>query len=111
MISRIFALGLASLLAVHAHRSLPSGVTCGNQFSTEDDALTIPDPTISWAAYRILTCDAPVMWLKGDFEAGQSMQFTMGLPELERFADVRGSVVIIGPGMPQLSTEEAARVP
>lgn len=102
----LYTMILSLLVALAAaHRSLPSGVTCGNQFSSEADALTIPDTKISWATYRISTCDAPVMWLKGYFDAGQSMEFTLGLPELDRFEDVRTAVVIIGPGLPELVDE------
>lgn len=96
---------------IAAHRSLPSGVTCGNQFNSSTTALTIPDPKISWASYRILSCDAPIFWLKGQVDAGQMLSFTAGLPVLSRFSGVRVSVVIIGPGLPQLSGAEQAKVP
>jgi hypothetical protein len=102
---------LSLLLGVAtAHRSLPSGVTCGNQFSSPDDALNIPDPLISWATYRIVTCDAPVAWWKGHFDAGQNIEYTLGVPVLERFVDTRVAVVIIGPGLPTL-VDDAEVVP
>ena len=39
--------------AVRAHRSLPSGLTCGAQFGSPDAPLVVPNPAISWANYGI----------------------------------------------------------
>lgn len=82
-----------------AHRSLPAGVTCGSQF-TPADPLTIPNPKISWASYHIHTCDHPVFWLQGDFTKDQNIFFTVGVPKLTRFKDVRMTTVLLGPGLP-----------
>jgi hypothetical protein len=59
---------------------------------------------ISFATTRIQTCDKPVFWAKGTAErASQSLEFTLGVPVLERFKDVRLGVVVIGPGLAALS--------
>eukprot|EP00662_Eupelagonemidae_sp_cell21_P057697 gene57697-biopygen17165 len=93
------ALCVASWLAA-AHRSFPhGGVTCGEQFSTPDDALVIPNPQISWATSRILTCDAPIFWLEGDMVAGFNVQFTSLQLVIDRFETVRTAVAVIGPGL------------
>ena len=40
-------------------------------------------------------CDQPVFWAKGTAErASQSLEFTLGVPVLERFKDVRLGVVV-----------------
>jgi plastocyanin len=94
------------------HRSLPSGVTCGNQFASSSTALEVPNPAISWASYRILTCDAPVFWLKAqDVSVGQNLSFTITAPVIGRFAGVRVSVLVIGPGLSNLSGTEQSQVP
>jgi predicted nucleic-acid-binding Zn-ribbon protein len=94
-----------------AHRSLPPGVTCGNQFNNSADALLIPNAKISWASYRIITCDAPVFWLKADTDANQNLSFTITVPKIDRFASLRVSVLIIGPDLPMLNSDDKAKVP
>mmetsp|Transcript_17243 Transcript_17243/g.22002 ORF Transcript_17243/g.22002 Transcript_17243/m.22002 type:complete len:692 (+) Transcript_17243:150-2225(+) len=94
-----------------AHRTLPDGVTCGNQFNSSSTALVIPNTAISWASYRIMTCDEPNTWYEGSFIEGQVIKFTVGVPRLERFAHVRMNVVITGPNLPLLSTLEKAEIP
>mmetsp|Transcript_54530 Transcript_54530/g.100920 ORF Transcript_54530/g.100920 Transcript_54530/m.100920 type:complete len:645 (+) Transcript_54530:53-1987(+) len=101
-----------SLRPVVAHRSLPPGVTCSSQFNSSETALVVPNPGISWASYRILTCDAPVFWLSAeDVVVGQNLSFTVTIPVIDRFADVRVHVLVIGPGLPSLSSEDEALVP
>mmetsp|Transcript_397 Transcript_397/g.1363 ORF Transcript_397/g.1363 Transcript_397/m.1363 type:complete len:651 (-) Transcript_397:103-2055(-) len=97
---------------VVAHRPLPPGVTCSNQFNASDTPLVVPNPRISWAAYRILTCDAPIFWLSAeDVDVGQNLSFTVTIPVIDRFADVRAHVLVIGPGLPELSGADEALVP
>lgn len=89
---------------IHGHRPLPDGITCGEQFSDSTSALNIPDPSISWAAHRLITCDEPVFWLKATFTDLEDIMFTAGVPIIERFADVQVNLVIIGPELPPLNT-------
>jgi len=101
--------GCLSVSLVASHRSLPPGVTCGNQFSTSSTALEVPNPRISWAAYRILTCDAPLFWVAApNVDVGQNLFFTVTVPVIERFAPARVHVLVIGPGLPRLSAEDEA---
>merc|ERR1719487_1957818 len=102
MFSRLALLLPVLLLApeAEAHRSLPDGITCDSQFSTASAPLTIPNPEISWASYRLFTCDHPVFWLQGDFIQDQNIYFTVGVPKLDRFSDVRMTTVLLGPGLP-----------
>merc|ERR1740123_2813239 len=111
--SRVQAAVLLAVAGLAAtHRSLPPGVTCGNQFSSAATALEVPNPEISWASYRITTCDKPVFWLKAaNAKEKQPLFMTVVVPLIERFADVRISVLVIGPGLPELSSDEMAKVP
>eukprot|EP00560_Eucampia_antarctica_P007106 CAMPEP_0197828802 /NCGR_PEP_ID=MMETSP1437-20131217/5325_1 /TAXON_ID=49252 ORGANISM="Eucampia antarctica, Strain CCMP1452" /NCGR_SAMPLE_ID=MMETSP1437 /ASSEMBLY_ACC=CAM_ASM_001096 /LENGTH=602 /DNA_ID=CAMNT_0043430189 /DNA_START=118 /DNA_END=1924 /DNA_ORIENTATION=- len=88
------------------HRSLPSGITCGSQFSSPNTPLTIPNSGISWANYGIYTCEDPINWLEAEAVAGQDLKFTITVPVIDRFASVRMSAVFIGPGLPALLPEE-----
>ena len=92
---------------IHAHRSLPSGITCGPQFASPNDPLVIPNPLISWANYAILTCEDPIRWFEADATEGQELKFTVTVPVIDRFEDVRMSVVFLGPGLPTLSTNSS----
>ena len=102
-----------TLRSSDAHRSLPQGVTCGSQFNSSDTALTVPNPAVSWASYRIFTCDEPVFWLEAEaVEGGQTLHFTATVPVLDRFAGARITAALIGPGLPALTTDtDTSNVP
>ena len=51
------------------------------------------------------------MWLEGDVDKDQLMYFTVLVPVLKRFADVRMSVVFLGPGLPSLDSQDTSSVP
>jgi len=90
-----------------AHRTLPSGLTCGAQFGSPDAPLVVPNPAISWATYGIYTCDDPVQWYEATtVAAGQMLHFTLTVPEIERFRGARMSAAVVGPGLP--AADEAA---
>jgi len=94
----VVLLGLLTI-RIKGHRSLPSGILCGSQFSSPDSALEIPNPKISWASYGIYTCDDPVMWFDAYADENQELHFTALVPVIERFEGSRMSVAIIGPGL------------
>lgn len=96
---------LSILTNTEAHRSLPSGITCGSQFSSADTALVIPNPKISWANYAIYTCEHPVMWFEAEASKDQQLKFTITVPVIDRFENERMSAVFIGPGLPALSVD------
>jgi len=89
-----------------AHRSLPPAITCGEQFSSPDSPLVIPNPEISWANYGMYTCEYPVSWFEAAAEENQELKFTVTVPVLERFKNVRMTVVIIGPGLQDLPDDD-----
>jgi hypothetical protein len=47
----------------------------------------------------MLTCEDPIFWLSADLDAGQHVEFTVGMPALERFWDTRIDMTVIGPGL------------
>lgn len=98
---------LATLLkSSSAHRSLPGAITCGPQFGSPDTPLVIPNTKISWANYGIYTCEDPITWFEADADEDQELKFTVTVPVLDRFEDVRMTVVIIGPGLPTLPNDD-----
>ena len=93
-------------IVVDAHRSLPSGITCGSQFASPETALVIPNPAISWATYSMFTCEDPVQWFEASASANQELKFTVTVPVLDRFEFVRMSAVFLGPGLPPISPQD-----
>lgn len=108
-----FAAALALTSAASAHRSLPSGITCGPQFASPDSPLVIPNPEISWANYAIYNCDYPIAWYEAAGAKDQEFKFTITIPVIDRFKDVRMSTVIIGEALPLLNETDSdnANVP
>ena len=101
--STFFAIFLAAIVhCTSAHRSLPSGITCGSQFSNPNTPLIIPNPKISWANYALFTCEHSVAWYEAQGTKDQEFKFTLTVPVIERFKDVRMTTVIIGDGLPAL---------
>lgn len=98
---------LSTLTNTGAHRSLPSGITCGSQFSSADTALVIPNSEISWANYGIYTCEHPVMWYEVQSDEQQQLKFTVTVPVIDRFENARMSVAIIGPGLEALQDDDS----
>eukprot|EP00957_Ditylum_brightwellii_P157736 12005967-Ditylum_brightwellii.AAC.1 len=87
------------------HRSLPTGVTCGSQFSSPNTPLVIPNPKISWANYAIYTCEHPISWYEAVGDKDDEFKFTITVPVIKRFENVRMTAIIIGEGLPALESE------
>ena len=80
------------------NRSIPAGMTCGDQFSSPETALVIPNPKISWANYHVFDdCEHPIHWYE---VTGNVIRMTISIPAVPRFKDVRISGVVVGPNLP-----------
>ena len=94
-----------------AHRGLLTAMSCDDDFGSSRTALSIPDPSISWAFKHYLDCTHRAIWMKfvnprPDFK----FYVGVGIPPRERFAHVRADALIVGPGLPQLSDDDLALV-
>lgn len=99
--SKVLVILLAVIVqCISAHRSLPSGITCGSQFASPNSPLVIPNPKISWANYALFTCEHPIAWYEAQGTKDQEFKFTLTVPVIDRFKDVRMTTVIIGDGLP-----------
>ncbi len=63
-------------------------------------ALHVADPGLSQVVYHEVTRESPQLWLAFDLDAGQSLYFQLGVPVIERLADYRPALALIGPGLP-----------
>ncbi len=70
--------------------------------TTPENAVFIDDASISHAVYHEVTQDAPRLWVTFDLEAGQDIYVQFGVPVLERLADFRPALAVLGPGLPQI---------
>jgi len=71
--------------------------------SDANHALEVKDVDLSQVVYHEVTAQAQQLWLT--FEAGedQVLFVQIGVPVIERLADYRPSVAIVGPGFPEVA--------
>jgi len=63
-------------------------------------AYRIADISVSRVAYHHAKPGQPFLWLTFDGKAGQLLEFQMGVPKIDRYADVRPATALLGPGLP-----------
>ena len=99
---RVLVMSLLVLLctaaAVHAHKP----VSIGGAFSTFDQALEMTDIDVSQVAYVELTQTDRALWLSFDAAAGTRLDLSLGVPAIDRLADYRPSLAVLGPGLPAI---------
>lgn len=97
---------------VQAHRPLLTKPSCGVDYGSSATALSVEDPTISWAFKHYADCTNRVLWVSfTNPEPNFNFYAGVGVPTLERFADIRTNALIIGPGLPTLSEEDWSSLP
>lgn len=65
-------------------------------------AIPLGDIDVSRVVYHDVTADALRLWLTFDGAADQQLYVQLGLPQIERLANYRPSVAILGPGLPPI---------
>ncbi|NLF57328.1 MAG: hypothetical protein GX580_06795 [Candidatus Hydrogenedens sp.] len=90
------ALLLAFAGAAQAHRYVPDD----GSHTGPAAALEIADVTLSQVAYHPVTEATRELWLTFEGNEGQLFYFQLGVPFLERLADYRPALALIGPGLP-----------
>jgi hypothetical protein len=60
----------------------------------------IEDISISRVAYHHAKPGQPFLWLTFDGAPGKKLEFQMGVPKIDRYADVRPAMALLGPGLP-----------
>lgn len=95
-----------------AHRPLLEKPSCRTDFSTPEQALHVPDISISWAFQHGATCDARAVWNSFDYHDKEiGVYFGIGVPVSPRFEDLRVDALLVGPGLPDLSLQERTHIP
>ncbi len=98
-------LGLACLVAfgtcavsAQAHKPIFSD---GSEQDPES-AIRIDDVAVSYVVYHEATTEAPLLWLSFDATAGQEIFAQLGVPVIDRLRDLRPSLALLGPGLPEV---------
>lgn len=65
-------------------------------------AISLGDINVSRVVYHEVTGAAPRLWLTFESKVDQQLYVQLGLPQIERLADYRPSVAILGPGLPAI---------
>ena len=96
-------------LSVCAHRSLLTKPSCDGDFGSSTEALAIPDPSISWAFSHFADCSRRAVWLSFVNPSDDFLFYVgVGVPTVERYAELRADALIVGPGLPELSAADLA---
>lgn len=77
-------------------------VSIGGTFSSMDQALHIENIDVSQVVYSPLSEDDPQLWLTFEATSGTILDVSLGLPVLDRLADYRPNLAVIGPGLPDV---------
>lgn len=94
----LFLVPLVSCLANQAlgHQTIMSDGSATSYTA----AISLGDVDVSRVVYHEVTTDAPRLWMTFVGAANQNLYVQLGLPAIDRLADYRPSVAILGPGLP-----------
>ena len=67
-----------------------------------ETAHEVPDPVVSYVGYHERTSEAPELWFTFESEEGSPIFMQLGVPEIERYESLRPSMVLLGPGLPEI---------
>jgi len=96
VVGAVVALCLAVPAAAHKPLSI------GEVYPTFDRALWIEDIDVSQVAYARLTKIDRALWLAFDAAAGTRLDLSLGVPALDRLAEYRPSLAVLGPSLPAI---------
>lgn len=100
-----FALVACSASATLGHQPIVSDGSATSAAS----AISLGDVDVSKVVYHEVTGDAPQLWMTFEGTEGQQLYVQLGLPAIERLANDRPSVAVLGPGLPSISLPFEAR--
>lgn len=67
-----------------------------------DSAVPIDDVTISYVLYQEITEPGRQLWLTFEAAAGQEVYAQLGVPFIDRYAEFRPEMALLGPGLPEV---------
>lgn len=67
-----------------------------------DTAIEFEDIQISRVVYHEVTSEASQIWLTFEVSEPQSLYLSLGMPEIDRLANLRPAYALLGPGLPDV---------
>jgi hypothetical protein len=89
---------LMGITVAMAHK--PSFST--GEYSAPEDAFWVADPEVSIVLYHEVSCSEPQLWMQLWLDPALPLYLQVGVPVIDRLADYRPSVAVLGPGLPEL---------
>jgi len=96
----LFALVMLVGFSSWAHKYVPND---GSHVDAAH-ALEIADPDLSQVVYHPVTPATAQLWLTVNGSAGQELYMQLGVPVLDRLEEYRPTLVLLGPGLPEIDT-------
>ena len=90
---------LCTATTVAAHK--PASI--GGSFPTFAKALRMEQIDVSQVAYVDLSGADQAVWLAFEAPAGMRLDVSLGIPALERLAEYRPLLAVLGPGLPEIA--------
>jgi hypothetical protein len=66
-----------------------------------ETAYEIRDPQVSQVGYHECRENQPELWFTFELAAGETLDLQMGVPKIDRYADLRPAMALLGPGLPE----------
>lgn len=99
--TKLFTAGvvLYAAAAASGHQPIVSDGSANDPAS----AIALGDVDVSKVVYHEATADSPRLWLTFNGAADQNLHLQLGFPAIERLADYRPSLAVLGPGLPPIN--------
>jgi hypothetical protein len=101
-VQRSLVVGALAALCFTFPAAAHKPVSIGEAYPTFDRALWMEDIDVSQVAYSELTETDRALWLAFDANAGTRLDFSLGVPVIDRLAEYRPSLAVLGPGLPTI---------
>ena len=83
----------------YAHRVIDDD----GSHTTAENAVVLEDFELSQVVYHEVTDSSNHLWFRFDATAGQTLYWEFGLPSIGRLLNYRPEMVVLGPGLPEIS--------
>ncbi|GMU92185.1 MAG: hypothetical protein AMXMBFR4_12430 [Candidatus Hydrogenedentota bacterium] len=97
---------LCRILSIFAILSMPAWahrpVFGDGSHNDAESALQIQEPRVSQVVYEEITGSSAQLWLTFNVSEGDDIYLQLGVPAIDRLADYRPSLALLGPGLPSI---------
>ncbi len=94
----VVCLAVAVAPKAAAHRLVPDD----GSHTTSETAIFLDDVDLSQVVYHEVSAESNHLWLSFDGVPGENLYWQLGVPVIEGLEDYRPTVVVLGPGLPEV---------